>query len=368
MVALWRARLLLLVPGTAQAVLSAFDKQGAYTEIVTVPAAANFGPRIPPGGIAGRLRVATPDIFGCNPLDFTLDEAVGQTDMPVVALISRSLQSNMAKDPGSCTFAQKVDNAWRAGAALAVVFDYVDEPLFRMQRATGGPVDSAKIPSVLISASSGRVLHALVSACADPLGPRVFVDASDPYEKMFESLNMTMIGVVCGFLTSLLACASLFLCTSHRLLRRYEAIGGHGRPPRPLSLAQALHMPEKSVTCGCGLEKDSCAICLEAYRVGDKVMHLNCGHVLHAHCLRPWLAERQRTCPLCKADVTDPPPTPSLSRHSSLQGSSARLVPSPAQPVHDTSRAAPQDAAAHHDDSGGAAVEEGLSALLPQRS
>lgn len=40
---------------------------------------------------------------------------------------------------------------------------------------------------------------------------------------------------------------------------------------RPMSLPEVLQLPEVCVQAGSRLEGDSCPVCLETYRVGDKV-------------------------------------------------------------------------------------------------
>lgn len=48
---------------------------------------------------------------------------------------------------------------------------------------------------------------------------------------------------------------------------------------------------------------DTCAICIDDYEVGDKLMCLPCGHAFHTNCIARWLIERSATCPLCKIDL-----------------------------------------------------------------
>lgn len=58
---------------------------------------------------------------------------------------------------------------------------------------------------------------------------------------------------------------------------------------------------------GCvGSTGGKCTICFEAYKPGDAIRFLRCGHVYHQHCLDPWLFRvqrgRSRSCPLCGRD------------------------------------------------------------------
>ena len=51
---------------------------------------------------------------------------------------------------------------------------------------------------------------------------------------------------------------------------------------------------------GAGVE---CAVCLEAFRAGDRCRVLpRCGHGFHAGCVDSWLCKSRR-CPVCRADV-----------------------------------------------------------------
>jgi Ring finger domain len=48
-----------------------------------------------------------------------------------------------------------------------------------------------------------------------------------------------------------------------------------------------------------------CAICIDDFTSESDVITLPCQHGFHAHCIVPWLSERQARCPLCKYDVWD---------------------------------------------------------------
>ena len=51
----------------------------------------------------------------------------------------------------------------------------------------------------------------------------------------------------------------------------------------------------------------SCSICLDEYEEGCKCITLPCQgqHVFHAQCIRTWLLESSRECPLCKSNILE---------------------------------------------------------------
>ncbi|KAF8964430.1 hypothetical protein BDZ97DRAFT_1816540 [Flammula alnicola] len=60
-----------------------------------------------------------------------------------------------------------------------------------------------------------------------------------------------------------------------------------------------------------------CAICLSDFGKGDKVRVLPCHHIFHLHEVDEWLIHRKKLCPVCKADVTQPPPPPPVRPYTS---------------------------------------------------
>lgn len=47
-----------------------------------------------------------------------------------------------------------------------------------------------------------------------------------------------------------------------------------------------------------------CVICLDTFVEAESVLELPCKHFYHAHCIRKWLIERKKLCPICKRDVS----------------------------------------------------------------
>jgi hypothetical protein len=76
------------------------------------------------------------------------------------------------------------------------------------------------------------------------------------------------------------------------------------RPKVRLSPAQALKLPKRPFA-----ESDAdenCCICLEPYAHGAIITTLRCKHYFHHDCIKPWLQEQQRVCPICKRDPFGP--------------------------------------------------------------
>jgi len=96
--------------------------------------------------------------------------------------------------------------------------------------------------------------------------------------------------------------------------REAEMISSNTLPEDAITVA-VRQLPEISwdtntVATMADSEESECRLCLEDYRVGEKVRKLPCGHCYHSTCIDVWLAgyrlqglpRGERTCPLCKQD------------------------------------------------------------------
>ncbi|CAL1298669.1 unnamed protein product [Larinioides sclopetarius] len=81
---------------------------------------------------------------------------------------------------------------------------------------------------------------------------------------------------------------------------------------------------------------ETCAICLEDYKMKDKLRILPCAHGYHVKCIDPWLTKSKRICPICKQKVVV---GGDLSRDDSDVESRAETTPllRNVQPVQTTS-------------------------------
>ena len=92
----------------------------------------------------------------------------------------------------------------------------------------------------------------------------------------------------------------------------------------PLGPEQTKKLPNKKYERLGSLE--SCGICFEELKNGDEVRDLPCGHNnFHTSCLDQWLLTCNRSCPLCRHNVTKQRPAPQ-ARASGVKESSNSLL------------------------------------------
>ena len=66
-------------------------------------------------------------------------------------------------------------------------------------------------------------------------------------------------------------------------------------------LIEELEIDEKLIH-NIEIEKNKCIICLNNYKIHDKISYLPCLHIFHCGCIKEWL-KRSNKCPLCKNKV-----------------------------------------------------------------
>ena len=47
---------------------------------------------------------------------------------------------------------------------------------------------------------------------------------------------------------------------------------------------------------------ESCSICMEKFKKGEKLIKVDCNHEFHSRCLKLWLTNH-KTCPVCRFDI-----------------------------------------------------------------
>merc|ERR1719401_2073921 len=109
----------------------------------------------------------------------------------------------------------------------------------------------------------------------------------------------------------------LTVCVFHRLFPR-RGDGGAQAQPEPRGASQEVidrlpviqYIPDVAG----GSKEPCCAVCLNDFKLGDKLRELPCSHRFHMSCIDEWL-RRRKTCPLCLHDVEALPP----ARRKSVQ-------------------------------------------------
>ena len=48
--------------------------------------------------------------------------------------------------------------------------------------------------------------------------------------------------------------------------------------------------------------EDTCTICYDVFKYGERFKKTKCGHEFHSKCLDKWLAEQKR-CPMCNEEA-----------------------------------------------------------------
>ncbi|XP_072938508.1 E3 ubiquitin-protein ligase Iruka-like isoform X2 [Epargyreus clarus] len=85
-----------------------------------------------------------------------------------------------------------------------------------------------------------------------------------------------------------------------------------GPPPLPREPLAAL--PDEPVTEEQAAANTICSICWDNFVLGETVCRLECEHVFHSNCIRPWL-RLHATCPICRRSLlpAGTPAAPSLA-------------------------------------------------------
>lgn len=48
-----------------------------------------------------------------------------------------------------------------------------------------------------------------------------------------------------------------------------------------------------------------CNICMETYKIDEKLKKLPCNHFFHEECIKAWLCQEKTSCPVCRKDVRE---------------------------------------------------------------
>jgi hypothetical protein len=93
-------------------------------------------------------------------------------------------------------------------------------------------------------------------------------------------------------------CRDMYVSLCARIMHCREILAvAETLPPETLSAAACAALPGHTPADG-----EVCTVCCDG---GDETwLRLPCGHAFHRSCATEWLSNRQRTCPLCRQEVT----------------------------------------------------------------
>ncbi|CAB3980055.1 E3 ubiquitin- ligase RNF13 [Paramuricea clavata] len=226
------------------------------------------------GTFKGMIYVANPS-EACRPVDPPFPKS-GQNYFLLV-------------DDGGCSYYDKLKNAQNAGYSVAIVRSLTSNSLITMK---GSRID---ILGLYVGKNTGEVLqkyNVSTNAVAS-----IHVDLKFNFE-----IYLIPLLIIIGICFMLML---LFLGVKYWRARLHE------RRSR-LTPANLKKIPTRKFKEGD--DYDLCAICLEDYKLGEKLRVLPCHHAYHSKCVDPWLTNGKKTCPVCKQPVEkheskDGPPT-----------------------------------------------------------
>ncbi|KAL6345430.1 hypothetical protein AAG906_015914 [Vitis piasezkii] len=241
-----------------------------------IDAPARFAVSVNSTGICGALHLADP-LEACSSL---LNRFRSQEiDTIKFALIIR----------GKCAFEDKVRNAQDAGFHAVIVYDDRDKGnLVSMI----GNSQGIWVPAVFVSKAAGETLKIYAQGQE---GECCIINPSFP-----ESAWTVMVISFISLLVIATVVLTFFLTRNRRLNQR--GTNPH-RPSVDAKLVEVLPCFTFSQACECRVG-DTCSICLEDYKDGERLRVLPCQHEFHASCVDSWLTKWGTFCPVCKYDLS----------------------------------------------------------------
>jgi hypothetical protein len=83
---------------------------------------------------------------------------------------------------------------------------------------------------------------------------------------------------------------------------------GGGNKQKKLTKVMTSRLRRVAVNLDMACSQPSCPVCNEDFTIGNNVLRLPCSHIFHDLCVMPWL-EMKQNCPICRAELSDIPPT-----------------------------------------------------------
>ncbi|KAJ0969954.1 hypothetical protein J5N97_022831 [Dioscorea zingiberensis] len=267
--------LLLLRPSAALVHL-----RGVSFSFSFLDAPARFAVPVGDRGICGALHIADP-IDACSPIgDLNRRASAEPRPQSSFVLIER----------GVCSFEEKVRNAQKSGFGAVIVYD--DQEKSRLYSMIGDPA-GIHIHAVFVSKMAGETL-------------KRFAQGEEGECCIGSSMDETAGTVLVISFVSLVVIVSVlaaFLFARNCLLLRQAA---QRRPSsmnrEAVEVFPCLTFSTSFLNSKCTAE--TCAICLEDYKDGERLRVLPCHHEFHSACVDSWLTKWGTFCPVCKHDMS----------------------------------------------------------------
>ncbi|CAN6808745.1 unnamed protein product [Brassica oleracea] len=281
---------LLLIPHLACAKVMLIGKN---TSLSFDDIEANFTPLIKKSDQCGVLYIAEP-LDACSSLVNTVTVEEGSITSPSYVLIIR----------GGCSFEEKIRHAQKAGYKAAIVYDNED---YGFLISMAGNPSGVVIYGTFVSKATGEILKG-------------YAGRTDIELWLVPSFETSAWSIMAISFISLLAMsavlATCFFVRRHRIRRRrVRSLGGGEFHRMGIDTIRRLPATIFNGVCEEASTSISCAICIEDYRIGDKLRILPCNHKFHVGCVDLWLGQRRSFCPVCKRDARtiniDMPASPS---------------------------------------------------------
>ncbi|XP_040572053.1 E3 ubiquitin-protein ligase goliath [Lepeophtheirus salmonis] len=274
-------------------------------------------------GLPGELVNMNGSRKGCFPPFNTTYFPSGSQHQPWIALLER----------GECLFNQKIENAIAHGASGVLMYDDREQLRLESMKIRS----DLQIPSVFTYRWKGLELLSLMqrvsrirlsfrrgSHCrvTDNTTSRFYCKQAgspwhelqgiyvprDPYNRTITSFSVekrtSVLFVSISFIVLMiisLAWLIFYYVQRFRYMHAKDRLERKlcSRAKRALAIISTAVVKNDDPLCS---EEDTCAVCIETFKVADVVRILPCKHQFHKTCIDQWLLAK-RTCPMCKMDI-----------------------------------------------------------------
>jgi len=241
---------------------------------------ANFCPSVPFEGTMLFLSV----LQGCTPLTPQLPW-------------NNSSRTIIVTDRGNCTFIVKVNTARSYGASALVVVDYPGRPSLVEMSGQGLYVP---FPAISITSFSGSKLQNS-SDCTMKANPTTTDDDDDDHggqTSLFFLKKETVMYITIAIVGIVLCLYMFGVWRSRVALWNFNAVQRQREREANIDRERALdrvhRLPVVEYTKDIdSLDDDTCVVCMEEIKHGDKLRSLPCKHIFHIPCIDPWLLQQQ---------------------------------------------------------------------------